>query len=146
MNLSKQTKIVQAITVAAGASGATDVSGSVIDMQGYDGIMFLAQWALITAGGAQSLKVQQDSAVGMGAAADLAGTGITVADNDDNKTFFIDIWRPRERFVRLVALRATQVSVLSAIAILYGGSKLPTEHQATVIIGETHASPAEGAA
>lgn len=146
MQLSKRTKISQVITVTAGAAGATAINGAVIDMQGYEGVTFIIQLGAIVAGAVTSAKVQQDTVVGMGSAADLAGTNITIADSDDEKTIYIDVLKPTERFLRLVVSRATQNATLSAIAIQYGARKQPTTHQATVIVGESHISPAEGTA
>lgn len=132
----------------ATAAGTSTINSAVVDMQGYDGCLFLTTPGTITAGGVQSMKVQQDTAVGMGAAADLAGTGITVADDDDNQVFWLDVKRPRERYLRLVISRATQNSVWGEIyAIQYRGRMLPISNNVTdTITGEKHESPAEGAA
>ena len=132
----------------ATAAGTSAINSSVVDMQGYDGCLFLTTAGAITAGGVQSLKVQQDEAVGMGAAADLAGTNITVADDDNNQSFWLDVKRPRERYLRLVISRATQNSVWGEIyAIQYRGRSLPVSNNVTdTITGEKHESPAEGAA
>ena len=82
----------------------------------------------------------------MGAAADLEGTAQTIADDDDDETFYIDLYRPRERYVRVVVDRATQNAVVaSAEYIQYGPRKKPITH-GTGVSGETHASPAEGTA
>jgi hypothetical protein len=96
----------------------------------------------------QSLKVQQDTASGMGAAADLAGTNIAVADDDDNQAFWIDVKRPRERYLRLVISRATQNSDWGPIwAFQYRGRTLPVVNNVTdTITGEKWDAPAEGAA
>lgn len=130
------------------AAGTSTINSAVVDMAGYDGCLFLTNAGAITAGGVQSLKVQQDTAVGMGAAADLLGTGLTVADDDDNQAFWLDVKRPRERYLRLVILRATQNSAWGPIwAIQYRGRALPIVNNVTdTITGEKHESPIEGTA
>lgn len=130
------------------AAGTSTINSAVVDMAGYDGCLFLTHAGAITAGGVQSLKVQQDTAVGMGAAADLLGTGLTVADDDDNQAFWLDVKRPRERYLRLVISRATQNSAWGAIwAIQYRGRSLPQINNVTdTITGEKHESPIEGTA
>lgn len=133
---------------AATAAGTSVINSSVVDMQGYDGCLFVVTAGAIVAGGVQSLKVQQDAAVGMGAAADLAGTGLTVADDDDNQVFWLDVKRPGERYLRLVISRATQNSAWGEIyAIQYRGRQLPVSNNVVdTITGEKHESPAEGTA
>lgn len=132
----------------ATAAGVTAINSAVVDMAGYDGCLFLVNAGAITAGGVQSIKVQQDTAVGMGGAADLAGTGITVADDDDDQAFWVDIKRPLERYLRLVISRATQNSAWGPIwALQYRGRSLPISNIVTdTITGEKWASPSEGTA
>jgi hypothetical protein len=144
--LSDQVKITK--LAAATAAGVTTIDSAEVDMAGYDGCLFLVNAEVITAGGAQSIKVQQDLVTGMGAAADLAGTGITVADDDDNQAFWLDVKRPLERFLRLRILRATQNSAWGPIwAFQYRGRKFPVSNNVVdTITGEKWNSPAEGTA
>ncbi len=150
MNLSRKisTQIAHA-PVAAGSSDVTDCN--VVDMQGYDGCRFIVGFGAITANAVTSIKVQQaavkasDTALTSGA--DLEGTSITVADDGDNKIYIIDIFKPRERYLQLRILRATQNAVVDfAIAERYGARKLPVTAHADVGGGENHVSPAEGTA
>lgn len=145
MNLSKALKISQAVTVTDGAAGTADINGAILDMKNYEGVLIEVTMGAIVSGAVTSIKAQQDAASGMGTAADLLGTGQTIADDDDEKTFYIDIFRPRERYVRLVVLRATQNATVTATYIQYGARKKPTTHGSNVS-GETHVSPAEGTA
>jgi hypothetical protein len=146
MNLSKRVKISQAVTVTAGAAGATDILGATHDMQGYDGIMYVAQVGAIVATAVSGLRAQQGAASDMSDAADLLGSAISIADDADNTTYYIDIWKPSERYQRLVVDRATANLTITAVAIQYAAKKYPTTHQATVVVGESHTSPAEGTA
>lgn len=141
--LAEEVKIVQAITITAGAAGATNINGTAIDTEGYEGVLFVVQFGAIVGTAVTSIKVQQDTVVGMGSAADLAGTGQTIADTDDDKVFYIDVKRPLEQFVRLVVLRATANATVSAMAYLYRGRQFPASHGANVA-GELHYAPAEG--
>ncbi len=145
MNLNKQTKITRVISVTEGAAGATNINSTEIDMEGFESVLFIVTFGAIVAGAATSIKAQQDTVTGMGGAADLLGTAQTVADTDDEKIFYIDLVKPRERFVRLVVLRATQNATCHAHAIQYNPRKWPTTHGSNVS-GETHVSPAEGTA
>lgn len=138
-------KITRAILPSEGVAAATDLNGAILDMAGYDGVMAVVTFGEITSGAATSIKMQQDTAAAMGGAQDLAGTKQTVADTDDDKTFYIDLINPAERYVRLVVNRATQNAVVSALYIQYRARSLPTA-QATGVAGETFDRPAEGTA
>lgn len=146
MNLSKNTKLSIAIAPAAGVAATTDIDGATLDMANWEGVLMAVTFGVITGSAVTSILAQQDSASGMGTAADLLGTGQTIADDDDEKTFYIDLYRPRERYVRLVVDRATQNAVVaSATYIQYGKRKGPSTH-GTDVSGELHVSPAEGTA
>lgn len=144
--LSKRTKIVQAITPTAGAAGATAINGATVDMAGWMGCLMKVTFGAITATAVTAIKAQQGQISDMSDAADLAGTAQSIADTDDDKVFYIDIYRPTERYLRLVVGRGTANAVVaSAEYILYGPRKPPSAHGANVA-GETFASPAEGTA
>lgn len=142
-NAVKVTRVMNAI-----AAGTTDQESSVIDMQGFDGVMFIAAFGAITTNAVTSVKAQQGTDATVTDAADLLGTGITVADDDDNQVVVLDIYRPRERYVRCVIDRGTQNAVIDGIvAIQYNGRRQPTTHDATTVVAaESHNSPAEGTA
>ena len=146
MNLSKNVKVTRVMNGVA--AGTTDQNSSIIDMSGWDGVLFLAAFGVITATAVTSIKVQQDTDPAGGTMADLAGTAVTVADDDDNQVAGVDVYRPRERYVRLVIDRGTANAVIDGVvAIQYRGSKAPSVHDATTVVAiETHASPAEGTA
>lgn len=146
MELSKAVVISSAVTPTAGAANTTDINGTTLDMQGFEGVLMVVRMGAITSGAATSIKAQQGAAAGMGDAADLLGTSQTIADDAAGETFYIDLFRPRERYVRLVVDRGTQNAVVaSAEYFQYGAHEFPTAH-GTGVSGETHISPAEGTA
>lgn len=129
----------------ATAAGITAINSAVVDMAGFDGIVFLTNVGTIAATGTASIKAQQDIVVGMAGAADLAGTGQSFIDTDDNKSVAVDVKRPNERFLRLVITRATANSDWGPIwAIQYRTRKAPVTQELDKY--ETHVSPAEGVA
>jgi hypothetical protein len=146
INLSKLAKISTAITPTAGAAGTSDINGSTLDMEGYESVLVIVRMGAITGSAVTSIKMQQGAASNLSDAADLEGTAQTVADDDDDETFYIDLHQPAERYVRLVVDRGTQNAVVaSANYIQYNGSVFPTTH-GTGVSGEFHQSPAEGTA
>lgn len=130
-------------------AGTTDQTSSAIDTLGFDGVKIYSAFGTITSGAVTSVKVQQSSDdASADAYADLEGTSITVADDDDNQVVVHDIYRPRERYLKVVIDRGTQNAVIDGIiAVLYGGRVQPATNDAsTVVSREVHASPAEGTA
>lgn len=147
-NLSKNVLISTAITPTAGGAASAVVYGSICDMANYEGVLMVARFGEITTGAVTSVKAQQDTAAGGGTMADLEGTSQTVADDDDNQIFVIDLYRPKERYVRLAVPRATQNAVVAeAHYVQYGPRELPVSNNVTDLVTcETHISPAEGTA
>lgn len=146
--LSEGVKVTQAITTAAGASGTGTINGATLDMQGFEGVMIVVAMGPVASSGPVTLKVQQDESSGMGSAADLEGTGITVADDKDNTSFIIDIRRPRERYLRVVAARHTSnaSTVGSALYFQYDARNRPVTQSADITTRETWINVAEGTA
>lgn len=147
MNLSKSAKVTRVSNAVA--AGTTTVNSSSVDMTSFDNVQFLVAFGAIVDGGSQSCKLQQSSDDGSADAwADLEGTKITVADDDDNQLVILDLSRPREKFVRCVVSRATQNSTIDGIvAQQYNGQVEPVVHDATTVVGsEFHHAPAEGTA
>ena len=144
-NLSNDVKIVSALDYA---SGTADRTGAVLDMQGFDGVLMVVKLAAVAAGGTNSIKAQQGAAAAMGDAADLVGTAQTIADDDDNQVFMIDVYKPAERYVRLYVDKDTANAMAeSAIYIQYGAKKRPVvQTVANAVTYELHVSPAEGTA
>jgi hypothetical protein len=111
--------------------------------------MFVVAFGAITATAVTSIKLQQSSDDGAGDAfADIAGTAVTVADDDDNKLVYLDIQHQTERYLRVVVDRGTANAVVDGIvAIQYGPANAPVTHDATTVVGgEYHYGPAEGTA
>lgn len=140
MNLGKNTKVTKVIAAAAAGTGTTN--GTELDMAGFDGVLFVGG-AMGTANAGNYLKCQQDTATGMGSAADLEGTKITPSTNA--YAVKVDLYRPLERYVRIVAVRGASSTLGDVYAIQYQGRK-PPYTDATGIEAETHISPAEGTA
>lgn len=148
MNLGKNVKITTAITPTAGAAGTDDIEGTILDMQGYDGVIAIVRFGVITANAVTSIKWRQDTGATMAAAADLEGTGMTVADDDDGQIFVSELYRPLERYVQIYVDRGTQNAVVaSAEYIRYAGRDFPISNNVTdAVTYELNVSPAEGTA
>lgn len=147
MQLSSDTKITQALPFLA-ASAALDRDGAGLDMQGYEGVLMLVQFADIAMGATTTIKAQQSDDDGVADDySDLEDTGIAVADDDDGQIFWLDI-KPTKRFVRIVIDKdAANATNECAIYLQYGPSARPVCNDvADLVTGEVHNYPDEGVA
>lgn len=139
MNLSKNIKVLNLKDAAtAAASDITDAT--VVDTAGYDGCLFITKFG--TSAANNGIKVQQDTASGFGAGADLASSQQLL--DGTKKIAIVDVYRPLERYLRPIVLRGTSSTHDATIAILYSGRNRPVasdDSNNKVIV-----SPSEGTA
>lgn len=140
--LSEKVKIVKIKDHSTADTSA--VTSDAVDTQGYDGVLFVTSFGTAAAG--NTVKVQQSSDdAAADAYADLTGTSVTSGTSDED--VFVDVQRPKERYLKLVAARGTSSTLESMYAILYNPRSLPIDNTTSgTITGETHLSPAEGTA
>jgi len=145
MNLGKNTYIRTALDYA---SGTADREGEIMDMQHAEAVLMIVKFATIAGGATTSVKAQSGTDATMTDAADLEDTGITVAADDDDQIFVIDLYRPTERYVRVyVDKDGSNAAAESAIYIKYGVRKAPVDNDvANEVTYELHVSPDEGTA
>lgn len=151
MNLSKNVKTQRIRPDGSGytvAAGTTDVNSDIVDTAGFEGVRFIVGFGAITANAVTSIKAQQNDANSASGMADLEDTNITVADDDDNQIAIVDVYKPRERYLRLAIDRGTQNAVVDFLIVeLYEPRVLPITEDSTIVISaEQHVSPAEGTA
>lgn len=142
LNLFKDVKLTK---IAAGAvTATTDVDSSVIDMSGYDGVVFFGSIATANAG--NFIKAQQGTDATVTDAADLAGSKVVAAAN--NQVVWVEIHKPLERYLRAKIVRAGVTTVTGDLyALQYSGRVRPeTNLVANALIGTLLISPAEGTA
>lgn len=146
-NLSRFSQPCRSMNAVAAGTSDTQ-TGTAIDTLGWDGILFIFSFGTITSTAVTTIKAQQGTASNGSDAADLEGTAQSIADTDDNKIACIDIFKPRERYVRPAVTRATANAVIDGvIAILYRGEFTPAAaHSTAVRVAEAFNSPPEGTA
>jgi len=136
---SKITRVSNAV-----AAGTTDVEATSVDMSGFDAVAFIVEFGTITSTAVTSVKIQQSS--DNSTFEDVAGTSITVADDDDNQVFVAEVVRPEKRYVRCVVDRGTANAVIdSIVAIQHQARELPVTQPATTT-GELNVAPIAGTA
>lgn len=144
-NLSEIISTVRVMNAVA--AGTTDQNSSSVDMATFKGVRFVVAFGTITSGAVTSIKAQQSADDSNWN--DLEGTAQTVADDDDNQVFIIDIRDPTDRYVRVVVDRGTQSAVIDGIiAERYAarGTQPLTNDSTTVGGQEIFSGPAEGTA
>ncbi len=122
------------------------ITSTEVNMTGFEGCLFIIHMGTITSGAATTTYVRQDTVTGMGTGAQIAGTVHTIADDEDDTVWLIDVYRPREQFLDVQVTRTTQNSVIQSItAIQYGARKPPVTHDASTVTAANYvAGPAEG--
>lgn len=147
MNLSKNVKI-QEVGAPVAAASNTDSNSDILDMSGFDGVLFIAPVTDSADTGVATLKVEQNSAnsdSGMTALTGAAATATSAADDDlNNQLLIVDVYRPTERYVQAVRTSATaNIAFGNVIAIQYAGSKCPISAASSVLSQVLAVSPAE---
>lgn len=139
-NLLTDKKLVK-VSDPTGA-GTSDVTTDSVDMQGYEGVMFFSSYGTAATDNLPHLEQSSDDA-SSDSFADLEGTEVNVSTSDED--VWVEIWRPRERYVRAVFEVGTSSTLGDIWALLYGAKDIPVDNTTEgTIHGELHVHPAEG--
>lgn len=136
MNLSKDVKIT--VVAAAATAAQTAVTSDVLDMSGYDGVMFIALTGDVTATSVLTLTAKANSANSTSSPTPVtqkATDAFTAGAADaDSKALVVDVYRPTLRYVFAELTRTTANAVVGGIiAIQYSAANKPTTQAASVI-------------
>lgn len=136
MNLLNEVKITRVANAAAAAQ--TEVLSSVLDMQGYDGVMFVAILGDITATSVLTLTAKGNTASSTSSptpVTQVATAAFTAGASDaDNKVLVVDVFDPALRYVFASLTRTTANAVVDGIiAIQYTAELRPTTQDASVL-------------
>lgn len=128
----------------ATGAGTSEVDSTAVAMDGYEGVLFIVQ--LGTAAVNNTVKGQEDVAIGMGTVQDLAGSSVASSAVATLKTLVLDVQRPVKDFVRCAVLRGTSTTVDSITTIRYKARNLPVVQAAANVALKQLNAPAEGTA
>lgn len=142
MNIAENVKL--RLVKAAQATGTDAVNSDVVDMAGFDGVMFFTCIGAANAG--NYIKAQQDAKSTFDDdPQDLEGTKVVAGA--DGEVVGVDIYKPLERYVRLVVTRTVTTVVGEIYALQYQGRVKPNVNVVEDAINiEAHISPDEGTA
>lgn len=144
MNLLKNVLITRVLVSKADAQETQ--SSDILDMSGFEGVVFIAKFDDVDDTSVLTLKAQQDELNASGGMAALTGNatftaGATDADDD---VLVLDVYRPEKRYVRAQVVIGTANAITSGIiAIQYGARKSPITQPATVLDSNTIFGPTE---
>lgn len=125
------------------ANGTTTINSSVIDMAGYEGVIFFCNIATAAAG--NILKVQQGLVSNLSDAADLAGSGQTSGASDE--VTGVEIIKPLERYLRATVVRGTSTILGEIYAVQFNPRTRPQNSSLTGTAAfKSLVSPVEGTA
>lgn len=136
-SLLKNTKITRVGNAAA--AGTTDQDSTVLDMSGYDSVMFVAFLGDATSGSVLELQVFGNTASSTSSPTpvELTADDVTYtagASDADNKIFVADVHRPAYRYVFARLVIDTQNCVTDALfAIQYNARSVPVTQGSTVL-------------
>ncbi len=143
MNLSKNVKIDQVLGYYA--AGVAKVTSDILDMEGYEGVVFIAGLGTIVEAGTIDVYPEEnsvDSTVGMAKLAGTATYTVTAAAAALVKScIIIDVYKPLKQYIQCNIDPAGQNAVvLGIVAIRYKGKMgpeamtTPTPLKATMLI------------
>jgi hypothetical protein len=135
--LSEEIKIT---TVASVATGTSTITGTALDMAGYDGALFIVR--LGSPATNNNLRVTQCDTTG-GSYADLEGT--LVGNHATDNPLIVDVKRPREQFLKYVVTRGTTSTIDIVTIIQYKARNRGVSQPSGTQIEKYH-NPAEGTA
>ncbi len=131
---------IKVTTVAPVATGTSTITSSAIDMAGYDGALFIIR--LGSPATNNNIRISQCDTTG-GSYAELTGT--LVGNHATDNPLVIDIYRPREQFLKYIVTRGTTTTIDIVTVIQYNARNRP-QTQASGTQVEKFYNVAEGTA
>ena len=136
MSLLKNVKV--AYVAGAAAAAQTEVLSTVLDMTGYDGVMFIALLGDVTATSVLTLTAKGNTASSTSSPSPVtqkASTAFTAGASDaDSTAIVVDVYDPAMRYVFASLTRTTANAVVNGIiAIQYTAEYVPTTQDVTVL-------------
>lgn len=135
MQLSKNIKV--SVVSGAAAAATTEIVSSVLDMQGYDGVIFIALLGDVTDTSVLTLTAKGNSANSTSSPTPVNQASATFtagATNADSKALMVDVADPALRYVFASLTRTVANAIVGGIvAIQYGAEFRPTAQDASVI-------------
>lgn len=123
---------------ARAAAGTTDLESDILDMSGFDSVMFIASTGDATSGTVLELQVFGNTSSSTSGATEITANSAqftsSSATDADNKLLVVDVHRPAYRYVYAVFVIDTQNCEGDGIyAIQYNAKSVPVTADSDVI-------------
>ncbi len=122
------------LDVAAQIASA-GVNGSAIDMSGWSGCLYVFNLGAMASGGTFDARVVSSANSNMSGNANITNAALVqVANTANTNLWVLDVWRPTDRYIKLITTPATANTTYSVTTVRYGrtGTNPPTQ-TATVV-------------
>lgn len=142
-NLLNNVKITRVSVDGAGTASATSNKATIIDMLGFESVMFFAAMGNVLTTSVVTLKAAGADTNSTGAMALYSGSATITADatSADDKLLVLDVVRPPHRYVEAQLFCVTADAPYDGIfAIQYNGNLVPTTQGSTVAASSTIAT------
>lgn len=129
MNLSTNTQVDQILGYSA--AGQVKTTSDIINMSGYEGVLFVVELGTLLETGTLDAYVEQNtinSVTGMARLATTTVHTVTAANALLAKScILVDVWQPREQFLQCnITPGVANAVILGITAIRYRGTKRPS--------------------
>ena len=145
MNLSKNVKIDQILGYFA--AGTTKKTSAILDMSGYEGVIFVAGLGKLIEAGTVDVFADGDDENSTAAMAELAGTAAyTVTEAAAALTYsciILDVYKPLERYIQCNITPAVSNAVILGITAIRYKGKMAPEANGDLLKGTQLVSPSE---
>lgn len=128
------------------AAGTTEVLSSVLDMQGYDSVMFIVTLGDVTATSVLTLTAKSNTANSTSSPTpssitDGSCTFTAGASDADNKLMIVDVLRPSKRYVFASLTRTTANAVVDSITAIQYCSRSVDVTQGSTVLASALSTP-----
>ena len=120
----------------AGQIASSGINGTVIDMSGWSGCLFIFNLGTMVAGATFDARVMQSNTSAFTVNSNVTNAALVqVANTANANVFMIDVWRPGLQFLKTVTTPATANTTFASVAVRYGrtGSRPPTQTASQVV-------------
>ena len=136
--LTKSYKIAE-VLAPVGAGSSINSNSDILDMSGWDGVVFVVPITDSATGGVATLTAEGNSAnsdTGMTALTGASATATSVTPGDDlnNLLLIVDVYKPLLRYIQgVLTSSVANIAYGNMIAIKYHGRKSPITDDASIL-------------
>ena len=140
-NLLSNVKVIRC--VGYNAASTTNRKGTIIDMEGFESVTFIAQFGtMLNASKIELVAGQHEENDTSKMVESEATTGEVLSDGTDDVHLILDVVKPAKRYIEPhIKISDQNALVEGCIAILHGPRTAPVEQDDAVLAAKTFQSP-----